>query len=196
MAKRTFDILFSVIGILIVLPFLLIIFLVVVLESRGGFFYFQKRVGKGNKDFNLFKIRTMYKDSDKKGLLTVGDDDKRITRTGRFLRKYKIDELPQLFNILSGKMSFVGPRPEVRKYIEMYTDEQLKVLSVKPGLTDFASLLYYDENSLMSKYENFEEVYIKAIMPRKLRLNMIYLNNQSICLDIKIILKTIFKWAR
>ncbi len=196
MGKRIFDIFFSVTGILVVLPLLLILFFLVVIESRGGFLYFQKRVGRNGIDFKLYKIRTMYKNADQKGLLTVGDDDKRITPVGRILRAYKIDELPQLFNILSGKMSFVGPRPEVRKYVDMYTVEQKKVLSVKPGLTDYASLLYYNENKLMARYENFEEVYIKTIMPRKLRLNLIYIDNKNMCLDVKIILKTIFKWVR
>jgi len=196
MLKRIFDILFSALGILIVSPFMLILFLLVISESRGGFFFLQKRVGKNNIDFNLFKIRTMYKDSDKKGLLTVGEDDKRITKTGRFLRKYKFDELPQLFNILSGKMSFVGPRPEVRKYVDMYNAEQLKVLTVKPGLTDYSSLMYYDENDIISKFDNFEEVYINTIMPRKLKLNLIYIKNQNIGMDISIILKTLLKWVR
>ncbi|HOV11233.1 MAG TPA: sugar transferase [Bacteroidales bacterium] len=196
MGKRIFDIFFSVTGILVVLPLLLILFFLVVIESRGGFLYFQKRVGRNGIDFKLYKIRTMYKNADQKGLLTVGDDDKRITPVGRILRAYKIDELPQLFNILSGKMSFVGPRPEVRKYVDMYTVEQKKVLSAKPGLTDYASLLYYNENKLMARYENFEEVYIKTIMPRKLRLNLIYIDNKNMCLDVKIILKTIFKWVR
>ena len=196
MLKRIFDILFSALGILIVSPFMLILFLLVVSESRGGFFFLQKRVGKNNIDFNLIKIRTMYKDSDKKGLLTVGEDDKRITKTGRFLRKFKFDELPQLFNILSGKMSFVGPRPEVRKYVDMYNAEQLKVLTVKPGLTDYSSLMYYDENDIISKFDNFEEVYINTIMPRKLKLNLIYIKNQNIGMDISIILKTLLKWVR
>jgi lipopolysaccharide/colanic/teichoic acid biosynthesis glycosyltransferase len=196
MLKRIFDILFSIFGILVFSPFLLIIFFFVVIESRGGVFYLQDRVGKNNVDFKIIKIRSMFKDADKNGLLTVGEDDKRITRTGRFLRKHKFDELPQLFNILEGNMSFVGPRPEVRKYVEMYNNGQLKVLSVKPGLTDYASLIFYDENKLISRFEDFEEVYIKAIMPRKLRLNLIYIKNQNLCLDLKIILKTIFKWLK
>ncbi|HOY32079.1 MAG TPA: sugar transferase [Bacteroidales bacterium] len=196
MCKRIFDIFFAVIGILTVLPLMVFLFVLVVLESRGGFFYVQKRVGKNGIDFKLLKIRTMYKDADKKGLLTVGEDDKRITRIGRSLRAYKIDELPQLFNILSGDMSFVGPRPEVRKYVDLYSNEQLRVLSVRPGLTDFASLLYYNESKLMGGYQNYEEVYIKTIMPRKLRLNLIYIKKHNICLDMKIILKTILKWFR
>lgn len=196
MLKRIFDIFFSIIGILIVLPFLLILFLLVVTESKGGFFFLQKRVGKNNIDFNLIKIRTMYKNSDKKGLLTIGENDKRITRIGRVLRKYKFDELPQLFNILFGKMSFVGPRPEVRKYVDMYNAEQLKVLSVKPGLTDYSSLIYYEEANIISKHDNFEEVYINTIMPRKLRLNLMYIKNHNLGMDIYIILKTILKWFR
>lgn len=194
MVKRCFDIVFSIIGILFIVPLLLIIYLFVVLGSRGGFFYFQRRVGRNNRDFSLIKIRSMFTDSDKKGLLTIDCEDKRITPAGRFLRKYKLDELPQLFNIFGGSMSFVGPRPEVRMYVNMYTSAQQKVLQVKPGLTDFASLLFYDENKILSAYDDPGQVYIKVIMPRKLRLNLIYIKNQSLCLDIKIIFRTLFKW--
>ncbi|MEG2071167.1 MAG: sugar transferase, partial [Bacteroidales bacterium] len=140
--KRFFDILFSFLGILLLLPLLLGIAIVIIIESRGGIFYKQIRVGKDNQDFYLIKFRSMYAESDKKGLLTVGNKDPRVTHIGTFLRKYKLDELPQLFNVIGGQMSLVGPRPEVRKYVEIYTAEQRKVLSVRPGITDYASLQY------------------------------------------------------
>jgi len=194
MLKRFFDITFSILGLLFLLPFLLLIFLIVALESRGGVLYKQSRVGKGNKDFKLFKIRTMVRDADKKGLLTVGERDNRITKSGYYLRKYKIDEFPQLLNILAGQMSFVGPRPEVRKYVDMYDEEQMKVLEVKPGLTDFASLKYYNENEHLSQFEDPEKEYIEHVMPQKIKLNLEYISKQSFLLDIKIILKTILKW--
>lgn len=194
MLKRFFDISFSILGLLFLIPFLLIIFLLVALESRGGVLYKQSRVGKGNKDFNLFKIRTMVKDADKKGLLTVGARDNRITKTGYYLRKYKIDEFPQLINILAGQMSFVGPRPEVRKYVDMYDEEQMKVLTVKPGLTDFASLKYYNENEHLSQFDDPEKEYTEHVMHQKIKLNLEYISKQSFLLDIKIIVKTILKW--
>ena len=196
MLKRTFDIIFSIFGFMIIFPFLVIIALLVVIESRGGIFYLQSRVGKNNIDFKLFKIRTMFKDADRRGLLTVGKRDNRITKVGYFLRKYKIDEFPQLLNILNGDMSFVGPRPEVRKYVSLYTNEQLKVLNVKPGLTDFASLKYYNENEILSKYKNPEQGYIEFVMPDKIKLNLEYIQKQSFSLDMKIIFQTLFKWVK
>lgn len=156
-------------------------------------FYLQIRVGKNGKDFKLFKFRTMHLDADKKGLLTVGGRDPRVTSIGYYLRKYKLDELPQLFNVLFGTMSLVGPRPEVRKYVDLYTKEQQQVLSVKPGITDFASLEYINENDLLAKSNNPEKTYIEEIMPAKLALNMKYIQQQSILVDFKIILNTIFK---
>ena len=138
--KRLFDIIASLAGIIILMPFFIFIFLAVVIGSGFPVFYWQTRVGKDGEDFKVFKFRTMFMDSDKKGLLTVGGHDERITSVGYFLRKYKLDELPQLFNVLSGNMSLVGPRPEVRKFVEMYNEEQKKVLSVRPGITDYASL--------------------------------------------------------
>ena len=157
------------------MPVFILIYLVVLITSGFPVFYLQTRVGKNNSDFKLFKFRTMRTDSEKKGLLTVGGRDPRITCIGYFLRKFKLDELPQLFNVLSGSMSLVGPRPEVRKYVEMYNDEQKKVLLVQPGITDYASLDYINENELLSKSQNPEETYIKEIMPAKLELNMKYI---------------------
>jgi lipopolysaccharide/colanic/teichoic acid biosynthesis glycosyltransferase len=180
-------------GILILSPLLLILFLSVAFNSGFPVFYLQTRVGKNNKDFRLFKFRTMYLDSDKKGLLTVGGRDPRITPVGYFLRKYKLDELPQLFNVLIGDMSLVGPRPEVRKYVDMYNAEQKQVLNVKPGITDYASLEYINENELLSKSSNPEQTYINEVMPAKLLLNMKYINEAGLKTDLKIILKTIQK---
>ncbi len=193
MFKRLVDIFFSLVGLIILLPFLIIISLLIVIDSPGGIFYKQVRVGKGSKDFYLFKFRSMKINADKSGLLTVGGRDSRITRIGYYIRKYKIDELPQLLNVFYGDMSLVGPRPEVRKYVDMYTDEQKKVLSVKPGITDYASIEYSNENEILGKAENPEAVYIQQIMPAKLILNLKYIVDQGIVTDFKIILKTIVK---
>lgn len=193
MIKRLFDILASLIGIIILSPALIVIALLVVIDSRGGIFYKQIRVGKGEKDFKLFKFRTMYSNSDKKGLLTVGMKDNRITKIGYYLRKYKVDELPQLLNVLLGDMSIVGPRPEVPKYVAMYNAEQKKVLNVKPGITDYASIEYANENEILAKALNPEEEYINVIMPAKLKLNLKYINEMGLSTDLGIIFKTIGK---
>jgi lipopolysaccharide/colanic/teichoic acid biosynthesis glycosyltransferase len=193
MLKRAFDLLFSFIGLIILFPFILLISIIIIIDSKGWAFYLQKRVGKNNKDFYLFKFRTMLKESDKKGLLTIGERDNRITRFGSVLRKYKLDELPQLLNVLSGNMSFVGPRPEVRKYVKMYNEEQLKVLTVKPGITDVASIVFRHENDILSKYKDPEDGYIQEVMPAKIKLNLHYLNNRSFVKDLGVILKTISK---
>lgn len=163
------------------------------LDSRGGIFYRQVRVGKNNKDFFLLKFRTMQSGADKKGLLTVGSKDSRVTRVGYYLRKYKLDELPQLFNVLFGGMSLVGPRPEVRKYVDLYNQEQQQVLSVKPGITDYASIEYSNENEILAKAENPEQTYITEIMPHKLLLNLKYIHEQGFITDVKIIFRTIGK---
>jgi len=191
--KRIFDILFSLFALIVLLPIMIIISVIINFESKGGFFYFQNRVGKNNCDFKLIKFRTMYINSDKLGLITIGTNDKRITRFGKFLRKFKLDELPQLINIINGEMSIVGPRPEVRKYVNRYNKEQLNVLSVRPGLTDFASLQYIDENKILAKYDDSEKAYIEKIMPHKLELSLKYIKNQSFATDLKIIIKTIMK---
>jgi lipopolysaccharide/colanic/teichoic acid biosynthesis glycosyltransferase len=196
MLKRLFDILLAVIGILILLPLFIVIALLITIDSKGGIFYIQQRIGKNGKPFGLYKFRTMHTDADKKGLLTVGGRDPRITKTGYWLRKYKLDELPQLFNVLKGDMSIVGPRPEVKKYTDLYNDEQRKVLSVKPGITDYASIEYVDENELLAKAENPEETYVNIIMPHKLELNKKYIENNNLITDIKIILLTIKKIIR
>jgi lipopolysaccharide/colanic/teichoic acid biosynthesis glycosyltransferase len=191
--KRLFDIIASFIGIIVLSPVLLLISLAVVLTSGFPVFYLQTRVGKNNIDFKLFKFRSMANNSDKKGLLTVGGRDPRITSVGYFLRKFKLDELPQLFNVLFGTMSLVGPRPEVRKYVDMYNEEQKKVLSVQPGITDYASLDYINENELLAKSQNPEETYIKEVMPAKLQLNLKYINEAGLATDLKLIFKTIGK---
>jgi lipopolysaccharide/colanic/teichoic acid biosynthesis glycosyltransferase len=193
MIKRVFDIFFSLIGLIILLPVFLLISLLILVDSRGGVFYLQKRVGRHNQDFSLFKFRTMRSGSDKKGLLTVGGRDSRITRIGYYLRKYKIDELPQLLNVLIGDMSLVGPRPEVRKYVNLYTPEQMRVLEVRPGITDYASIEYSDENELLGKASDPEKVYIEEIMPAKLRLNERYIREQGVITDLKIIFGTLRK---
>lgn len=193
---RFFDILFSFIGLLILSPIFVIIYLIIVCTSRGGGFYSQVRVGKNGKDFRLYKFRSMRTGSDAKGLITVGGRDPRITGIGYFIRKFKIDELPQLFNVLVGDMSLVGPRPEVRKYVDMYNDEQKRVLSVCPGITDYASIEYVDENEILGKAEDPDKAYIEEIMPAKIILNMKYINNQSVGEYFKIIFLTVFKIFR
>ena len=177
---RLFDIVFSFLGILISFPLLIIIYLLVIFESRGGGLYIQNRVGKGGIDFRLYKFRSMRTGSDKKGLITIGERDSRITKMGMFIRRFKLDELPQLFNVLNGTMSLVGPRPEVRKYVNLYTPEQLKVLSVRPGITDYASIQYVDENALLGASIDPEKVYIEEVLPNKIQLNMKYIDNQGI----------------
>lgn len=193
MFKRLFDIFCSAIGIIVFSPLFLLLWIAVKLESNGPAFFLQTRVGKNNHDFKLYKFRTMYLDSESRGQLTVGMRDPRITKVGYTLRKYKLDELPQLFNVLLGDMSLVGPRPEVRKYVNYYTDEQLKVLSVRPGITDIASIQFINENELLAAAENPEQYYIKHIMPQKLALNLKYINSNLLLKDVGLILKTIIK---
>ena len=193
---RFFDILFSFLGILFFMPFFIVIYILVKIESPGGGIYHQTRVGLNGRLFKLYKFRTMRVGSDAKGLITVGGRDPRITKVGYYLRKYKIDELPQLWNVLKGDMSFVGPRPEVEKYVNMYTDEQRKVLAVRPGITDYASIEYVDENEILSKSDDPDKTYIEEIMPDKIRYNMKYINNRSISEYFKIIFMTAFKIIR
>ena len=177
---RIFDIVFSFVGILICLPLFIIIYLLIVVESKGGGFYIQKRVGRNNIDFSLYKFRSMRVGSDKKGLITIGGKDPRMTRIGYFIRRFKLDELPQLFNVFIGDMSLVGPRPEVRKYVDLYTNEQQKVLCIRPGITDYASIEYVDENEILGLAIDPEKVYIEEIMPTKIRLNMKYIQQQTV----------------
>lgn len=191
MIKRLFDVFSALLGLLMLSPFLVLIAIAIALDSKGGIFYKQVRVGQKNRDFTLYKFRTMVTDADKNGLLTIGNDDKRVTQVGRFLRRYKLDELPQLINVLNGSMSIVGPRPEVRKYVALYDCKQLKVLDLKPGLTDYASLAYLDENAMLAASPTPEDTYIEHIMPAKLELNIKYMQEQSFLIDLKTIFKTI-----
>lgn len=190
---RFLDILISFIAILILLPVFVMFSILIIAESKGGAFYKQVRIGKDGNEFGLLKFRSMYVGSDKKGLLTVGASDNRITKIGKFIRKYKIDELPQLINVLKGDMSFVGPRPEVKKYVDLYSSEQQKVLSIRPGITDFASVEYFEENELLAKSSDPEKTYIEEIMPRKIELNMKFINNPSLKNYFTVILKTFLK---
>jgi lipopolysaccharide/colanic/teichoic acid biosynthesis glycosyltransferase len=184
---RFCDIVFSAIGLLLLSPLFLIVYILIRCESKGGGFYCQQRVGKDGRMFGLYKFRSMRTGSDQKGLITVGGHDSRITRMGYFIRKYKIDELPQLWNVLKGDMSLVGPRPEVKKYVDLYTAEQRRVLSVRPGITDYASIEYVDENEILGKADDPDRVYVEEIMPAKIRLNMRYIENRNLKEYFKII---------
>ena len=188
--KRAFDLIVATLAVLVLLPLLLLLALAVALTSPGGAFFAQTRVGKGGTEFRLLKFRSMRPGSEAKGQLTVGGRDPRITAVGHFLRKTKLDELPQLFNILKGEMSLVGPRPEVPKYVALYSAEQRQVLQVRPGLTDYASLEYFEENALLGASENPEETYIQEVMPAKLALNAKYIEDMGLGADLKILLRT------
>ena len=190
--KRIFDVVFSLIGIIILLPFYILISILILLSGKGGVLYNQERVGRNSVIFKVFKFRTMRPDSFSKGALTVGSRDPRITEIGYYLRNYKLDELPQLFNVLLGDMSFVGPRPEVKKYTDLYNEEQKKVLSVRPGITDYASIKFRNENDLLAASDEPEQLYIDEIMPEKLALNMKYIQDNTIFKDIKIIFDTFY----
>jgi lipopolysaccharide/colanic/teichoic acid biosynthesis glycosyltransferase len=194
--KRIFDIVCSVIILVLFFPFGLIISILILLESKGGVFYRQERIGRFGKPFKLFKFRSMRKDADKSGKLTVGMKDSRITKTGYFIRKFKLDEFPQFINVILGDMSIVGPRPEVKEYVDLYTDEQRKILNVRPGITDLASLEYFKENELLGKSDNPQKTYIEEIMPAKIELNKQYLSNPTLSNDLKIMWKTFVRIIR
>lgn len=196
MIKRLFDILCALFGIVVLLPFFLFLSSWILIEDGAPVLFFQKRVGKNGKDFWLYKFRTMRKNAEKMGQLTIGDRDPRVTNSGYYLRKYKLDELPQLFNVLFGTMSLVGPRPEVKKYVLLYTEEQRKVLQVKPGITDLASLEYFKESELLAASSDPETTYIKEIMPEKLKLNLEYIHRAGIITDLGIVIKTIIRIFR
>lgn len=194
--KRIFDIIVSLIILLIFFPFGLLVSFAILIESKGGVFYFQERIGKNGVPFKLWKFRSMRKGSDKAGKLTVGMKDSRITRSGIFIRKYKLDEFPQFINVLKGEMSIVGPRPEVKEYVDLYTEDQREILKVKPGITDLASLEYFKENELLGKSDNPQKTYIEEIMPAKIELNKKYISNPTIGADIKIMWQTFLKIIR
>ena len=187
---RFFDIIFSIIGLVILSPIFIVLYLLIRIESKGGGFYSQERIGKNGKPFKLYKFRSMRIGSDKKGLITIGEKDNRITKTGFILRKYKLDELPQLWNVFIGDMSLVGPRPEVKKYTDLYTEEQKHVLQVRAGITDWASIKYVDENKILGESEDPDEAYVNLIMPNKIKLNMVYIQHQTLGEYFKIIFTT------
>lgn len=192
MLKRIFDITLSLLGLILLLPFMLIIAIFIKLDSKGSIFFRQVRVTKNGREFKIFKYRTMRVGSDKYSQITVGKDD-RITKIGLFLRKYKLDETPQLINVFIGDMSLVGPRPEVPKYVALYTEEQREILKVRAGITDYASIEFSNENDILADEADPEKAYIEKIMPRKIELNKKYLSEISVITDIKIILLTIKK---
>mgnify|MGYP000502831114 CR=1 FL=1 len=190
--KRIFDLFFSFLGILFLLPIYIIIAILIKIDSNGDILYKQERIGKNGIPFYVLKYRTMIPNAFSKGALTVGSRDPRVTNIGFYLRKYKLDELPQLFNVFLGEMSFVGPRPEVREYTDLYDQNQKKVLSVKPGITDYASIKYRNENDLLANSNDPEKLYIEEIMPNKLELNLQYINNNNVFKDIEIIFSTFY----
>ena len=192
MLKRIFDIISSLFGLILLSPFMIIIAILIKLDSKGPIFFKQVRVTKNGREFKIFKYRTMRVGSDKFSQITVGKDS-RITKVGDFLRKYKLDEIPQLINVLIGDMSLVGPRPEVPKYVALYTEEQREILKVRAGITDYASIEFSNENDILANENDPEKAYIEKIMPRKIELNKKYLSEISVMTDIKIILLTIKK---
>lgn len=194
MLIRLFDFLFSLGGLIIFSPVLFVISFMILVDSSGPIIFRQWRVGKHNTDFKLFKFRTMKLNADKMGLITVGSRDPRVTKVGFFLRKYKLDELPQLVNVILGQMSLVGPRPEVRHYADQYTPAlQMIVLSVKPGITDFASIEYSNENELLSQVKDPEHFYINVVLPAKIKLNLIFIENPTFANYLRIIFRTVGK---
>jgi lipopolysaccharide/colanic/teichoic acid biosynthesis glycosyltransferase len=191
--KRTVDICISLLILVLFLPFGLLLMLFISLESAGGVFYLQERVGRNGQLFKLIKFRSMRPNADKGSQITIGNRDPRITRTGYFIRRFKLDEFPQFINVIKGDMSIVGPRPEVPHYVKLYTTEQKKVLAVKPGITDYASLAYFNENEILAKAVDPQKVYLEQIMPAKIELNQRYLSDPSLLKDFKIIWLTALK---
>lgn len=189
--KRLFDIFASGFGLIVLSPLFAILAIWIKCDSPGPVFYRQVRVGRGNRDFRIFKFRSMRPDSDKLGLITVGGHDPRVTRSGYYIRKYKLDEFPQLINVFKGDMSLVGPRPEVRKYVDMYTPEQMRVLEVRPGITSLASLRYRNENELLAGTDDPDRCYVEKIMPDKIAIDLEYVANAGLWTDIKLIFSTL-----
>ncbi|GGZ70229.1 sugar transferase [Algibacter mikhailovii] len=193
MLKRVFDFVFSILGLALLSPILLIISILIKLDSKGPVFFKQERVGKNNINFVIYKFRTMRIQSDKKGLLTIGNHDSRITKIGYFLRRYKIDEFPQLINVVKGDMSFVGPRPELRHYVNFYSKSDMEIFTVRPGITGLASLKYRNEVELLKAAKDPEKLFIETIIPDKLKFNKEYIKKQSFLFDLKLIIQTVFK---
>ncbi len=193
--KRIFDVLVSFLILVVFLPFGIIISLLILFSSKGGVFYIQERIGKNGQPFGLFKFRTMKTNADKEGRLTVGKDN-RITSIGHFLRKYKLDEFPQFLNVFFGQMSIVGPRPEVKEFVDLYSEIQLDILKVKPGITDLASLEYFEENRILGEAKDPHKAYIEEIMPAKIELNKKYLESPTIGNDVKIMWRTFLRIIR
>lgn len=191
MLKRSFDILSSLLGLILLIPLFIVVSILIKVDSKGPIFFSQERIGKDFKPFRIFKFRTMVQT--KSGPLITTANDLRITRVGKYLRRYKIDELPQLLNVLKGDMSLVGPRPEVKRYVDLFKSDYRKILTVRPGITDPASLRYSNEEAILSQLPDHEEAYIKRILPEKINLSLEYVNNRTMMRDIMIILKTIFK---
>jgi|YelNatPaOPRAMG01_1025707.scaffolds.fasta_scaffold74618_2 lipopolysaccharide/colanic/teichoic acid biosynthesis glycosyltransferase len=191
MGKRIFDLIFSMIALLILLPAFILISILIKMNDRGPVFYRGVRVGRYGKLFRIYKFRTMIVNAEKVGGPSTPDDDPRITRVGKLLRKYKLDELPQIINVIKGEMSLVGPRPEVPKYVEMFTEEEKRILQVRPGITDWASLWNPDEGAILKNSKDPEKKYVEEIRPKKLKLQLYYVNNRSFFIDIKIIFLTI-----
>ena len=193
---RFFDILLSGLGLILLFPLFLIIYITIRVSSKGPGFYSQKRIGKFGVPFRLYKFRTMRIGSDKGQLITVGGKDNRITKVGYYIRKYKLDELPQLWNVFIGEMSLVGPRPEVERYVNLYTPSQRVVLNHQPGITDYASIKFSDENVILGSAEDPEKMYIEEIMPKKIEYNLRYINNRTVKEYFKIIFLTFEKIIR
>ena len=194
MLKRIFDVIFSVLGLIFLLPIFAIIAFLIKWDSAGSIFYRGERVGQFNKKFKIFKFRSMVINADKIGGSSTSGDDPRITGIGKFLRKYKIDEFPQLINILKGEMSFVGPRPEVVEYVELFSKkEKIIILSLKPGITDYASIWNHDEGKILAGSKDPEKTYLEKIRPKKIKLQLKYVKNNNLLIDIKLILKTLKK---
>jgi len=194
--KRLFDLIASFLGLILLSPLLIVLSLLVLFMSGRPMFYLQERIGKDGRPFRIVKFRTMIRRADRQGPAFTRGGDRRITPIGRFLRRYKLDELPQLFNVLKGDMSIVGPRPEVAEYVNLYTEEQRRVLSVKPGLTDTASIVYRDEESVLARYEDARKAYIEKIMPAKLKLNLKYIDRADFRTDLWLIIETLKKVFR
>lgn len=188
--KRLFDIIASGLGLIVLSPLFAVLAVWIKADSPGPVFYRQTRVGRGNRDFRLYKFRSMRPDSDRLGLITVGGHDPRVTRSGYYIRKYKLDEFPQLINVFLGDMSLVGPRPEVRKYVDMYTPEQMRVLTVRPGITSLASIRYRNENDILAAASDPDRCYIEQVMPDKLAIDLEYVDRATFWNDIKLIFST------